>query len=304
VAKQAQRQLTKGLMEDSLRQRLATSLETGTKAERALATYMLANLNTLPFETAATLGAKVQVSEPSVGRFCRSLGYQHFKALKADLQGDIGERPWLIGDRLRSYRDRSRRGDELARGLEMEIAAIVSNYEMAQSKEWKRAVKRLAHIPQIFVAGFQTERGFAQNLVNQLHYLRPGVQLADLAGGNFSEVLLASPRSVNIIIIEARRYSRLARRLAAEAKANGITTTLITDTYCDWSHELVDEVFAVQTDLNQFWDSSAPMASLIALLINSIFNELGPSVEARMNEVSALYSRFTGIVGDSGGPLT
>jgi DNA-binding MurR/RpiR family transcriptional regulator len=291
-------------MQDSVRQRLTASLEAGTKAERALATYMLANLNTLPFETAATLGAKVKVSEPSVGRFCRSLGYRHFKALKADLQGDIGERPWLIGDRLRSYRDRSRRGDELARGLEMEIAAIVSNYELAQSKEWRRAVKRLAHIPQIFVAGFQTERGFAQNLVNQLHYLRPGVQLADLAGGNFSEVLLASPRSVNIIIIEARRYSRLARRLAAEAKAAGITTTLITDTYCDWSHELVDEVFAVQTDLNQFWDSSAPMASLIALLINSIFNELGPSVEARMNEVSALYSRFTGIVGDSGGPLT
>jgi DNA-binding MurR/RpiR family transcriptional regulator len=249
------------------------------------------------------LGAKVQVSEPSVGRFCRSLGYRHFKALKADLQGDIGERPWLIGDRLRNYRDRSRRGDELARGLEMEIAALVANYELAQSKEWKRAVKRLAQVPQIYVAGFQTERGLAHFLVNQLHYLRPGVHLADLAGGNFSEALLAPPRSVNLVLIEARRYSRLARRLAAEAKAAGITTTLITDTYCSWSHDLVDETFAVQTDLNQFWDSSAPMASLIGLLINSIFNELGPSVEARMNQVSALYSRFTGIVGDSGGPL-
>jgi DNA-binding MurR/RpiR family transcriptional regulator len=290
-------------MEDSLRHRLTASLETGTKAERSLAAYMLANLNTLPFETAATLGAKVKVSEPSVGRFCRALGYQHFKALKADLQGDMGERPWLIGDRLRSYRDRSRRGDELARGLEMEIAAIVSNYEMAQSKEWKRAVKRLAHIPQIFVAGFQTERGLAQFLVHQLQYLRAGVQLTDLSGGNFSDALLAAPRSTNLIIVEARRYSRLARRLATEARNVGIVTTLITDTYCDWSHDLADETFAVQTNLNQFWDSTAPMASLIALLINSIFNELGPSVEDRMNEVSALYSRFTGIVGDSGGPL-
>jgi DNA-binding MurR/RpiR family transcriptional regulator len=290
-------------MKDSVRQRLTASLEAGTKAERALATYMLANLNTLPFETAASLGAKVKVSEPSVGRFCRSLGYRHFKALKADLQGDIGERPWLIGDRLRAYRDRSRRGDELARGLEMEIAALVSNYELAQSKEWKRAVKRLAHVPQIFVAGFQTERGLAQFLVNQLQYLRAGVHQADLAGGNFSDALLTSPRSTNLIIVEARRYSRLARRLAAEARGVGIVTTLITDTYCDWSHDLVDETFAVQTNLNQFWDSTAPMASLIALLINSIFNELGPSVEARMNEVSALYSRFTGIVGDSGGPL-
>lgn len=291
-------------MRDSVRQRLTACLDGATKAERTIASYMLANLTSLPFETAATLAAKVGLSEPSVGRFCRSIGYKHFKALKADLQGDIGERPWLIGDRLKEYRQRSRNGDdELARGLEMEIAALVGNYELAQGKEWKRAVKRLARIPDIFVAGFQTERGLAQYLVNQLQYLRPGVHLADLAGGNFSEVLLGNPRKVNLIIIEARRYSRLARRLAVEAREAKVTTTLITDSYCDWGHDLVDETFVVQTDLNQFWDSTAPMASLIALLINSIFNELGPAVEARMNEISALYGRFTGIVGDSGGPL-
>jgi DNA-binding MurR/RpiR family transcriptional regulator len=282
---------------------LTACLEQATNAERLLATYMLANLTGLPFETAATLAAKVGVSEPSVGRFCRSIGYKHFKALKADLQGDIGERPWLIGDRLRDYRERSRKHDELARGLEMEIAALVGNYELAHTREWKRAVKRLAQVPQIFVAGFQTERGLAQYLVNQLQYLRAGVHLADLAGGNFAEVLLNNPRQVNLVIIEARRYSRLARRLAVEAREAKVATTLITDSYCDWGHDLVDEMFVVQTDLNQFWDSSAPMASLIALLINSIFNELGPAVETRMNGISALYSRFTGIVGDSGGPL-
>ena len=96
-------------MKESVRQRLTACLEQATKAERLLATYMLANLTGLPFETAATLAAKVGVSEPSVGRFCRSIGYKHFKALKADLQGDIGERPWLIGDRLRDYRERSRK---------------------------------------------------------------------------------------------------------------------------------------------------------------------------------------------------
>src|SRR5690349_6812528 len=130
-------------MKESVRQRMTACLEQATKAERVLATYMLANLNSLPFETAATLAAKVGVSEPSVGRFCRSVGYQHLKALKADLQGEFGERPWLIGDRLRDYRERSRRGDELAHGLELEIAALVSNYELAQTKGWKRAVKRL-----------------------------------------------------------------------------------------------------------------------------------------------------------------
>jgi DNA-binding MurR/RpiR family transcriptional regulator len=294
-----------GANRKSVRERLSACLERATKTEKAIASFMLANLNGLPFENAATLAEKVGVSEPSVGRFCRAIGYQHFKDLKADLKADIGERPWLIGDRLKDYRERSRKGDdELARGLEMEIAALVSNYELAHTKEWKRAVKRLARLPEIHVAGFQTERGLAQYLVNQLQYVRPGVHLLDLAGGNFSEILLADPKKVGLVLIEGRRYSRLAKLLATEAKRAGISTTLITDAYCDWGRDLVDEMFVVPTDINQFWDSTAPVASLMALLINSIFNELGPSVEARMNQVSALYSRFTGYVGEPSGPVS
>lgn len=291
-------------MRDSLRERLTACIERATKTEKALASFMLANLNGLPFETAATLAKKVGVSEPSVGRFCRMIGYRHFKELKDALKADIGERPWLIGDRLKDYRERSRRGDdELARGLELEIAALVSNYELAQTKEWKRAIKRLSHVPDIYVAGFQTERGLAQFLVNQLQYLRGGVHLLDLAGGNFSDVLLADPRKVSLVLIECRRYSRLARLLAANAHTAGIPTTLITDPMCDWGRDHVSEMFVVPTDINQFWDSTAPVASLIALMINSIFNELGPSVEKRMNKVAALYSQFTGYVGDNSGPV-
>ena len=165
----------------SVRERLNACLDGATKTEKAIASYMLANLGGLPFENAATLAEKVGVSEPSVGRFCRAIGYRHLKDLKADLKGDIGDKPWLIGDRLKDYRERSRKGDDtLARGLEMEIAALVSNYEVAHSKEFKRAVKRLARVPNIYVSGFQTERGLAQFLVNQLHYLRPGVSLLDV----------------------------------------------------------------------------------------------------------------------------
>ena len=128
------------------------------------------------------------------------------------------------------------------------------------------------------------------------------MNLVDLAAGNFSEVLLSDVKKSGLVLIEGRRYSRLAKLLATEAKRAGIPTTLITDAYCDWGRDLVDEMFVVPTDINQFWDSTAPVASLISLLINGIFNELGPAVETRMNEVSALYSRFTGYVGDTTGP--
>ena len=66
-----------------LRQVLSAHLDRATKAEKAIASYFLTNLQSLPFETAASLAHRIGVSEASIGRYCRTIGFQHFKALKA-----------------------------------------------------------------------------------------------------------------------------------------------------------------------------------------------------------------------------
>lgn len=286
-----------------LRQRLAHSASTGTPTERNIASYLLTNLQSLPFETAATIAARIDVSEASVGRFCRSIGYRSLKDLKGGLQADLGDRAWLIGDRLKDFHLRSQSGNgELARALEREMAALVTVYEMAATPAFDRAVHRLARRKAVFVAGFQTERGHAAELVHNLQYLRPGVQLADVAGGHFGEILLSPPDDATLVLIDGRRYSRLTRDLAAAARNAGIPVTLITDPYCDWAHETVSELFAVPTDLNHFWDTTSAMSSLIGLLVNGVFKELGAEVEARMARISAYYGDFIGHTGQSRKP--
>ncbi len=291
-------------MAGTVHERLKECLVTGSKADKALASYILAQLNTIPFETAASLGAKVSVSEPTVGRFCRTLGYKSFKDFKDALRGDIGDRPWLIADRLRDFQARMLTGgDQMAQGLQLEIAGLVAVYEQAQSEEWRRAVRRVAAASSVHVAGFQTERGIAQYFAHQLQYLRDRVHVLDLAGGNFSELLLTDTTDACLVMFEARRYSRMAPLLAREARAAGVPVILVTDAFCDWGRDLVDEMFVVSTEFNMFWDSTAHMANLVALLMNAIFIELGPGVEARMNRLSELYSGFTGYVGDPSGPV-
>ena len=284
-----------------LRQRLQERLANGSKADAALASYMLAQMSSVPFETAASVAEKVSVSEATVGRFCRSLGYKSLKGLKQHLRQDLGDQPWLISDRLREFLDRNLSGeDQLASSLQLEISGLVAIYELAHSEEWKRAVKRISTASAVFVTGFQTERGIAQYLANNLQYLRDGVQLVDLADGNFAQVLMTESPSPCLVLFEARRHSRMAQQLAQEAKDAGVATTLVTDAFCDWGHDLVDEMFVVSTEFSLFWDSTAQMASLSSLLVNNVFIELGQSVEERMNKVAALYNRFTGHVG--GGP--
>jgi DNA-binding MurR/RpiR family transcriptional regulator len=278
-----------------LRQRLAAAAEGGTPGERALAHYLLTNLSSLPFETAATVAAKVGVSEASVGRFCRTIGYRHLKDLKSSLQVDLGQKAWLIGDRLRDFHRRSRQGRlELSRALELEIAALVAVYELAATPAFEAAVQRLSHRRMVWVAGFQTERGHAAELVHNLQYLRAGVHLADVAGGHFAEVLLSNPEETTLVLVDGRRYSRLTRDLALAARDEGIPVTLITDPYCDWAPGAVTELFAVPTELNHFWDTTSAMSSLIGLMVNGVFRELGAEVEDRMARVSALYGDFIG----------
>ena len=287
-------------MQGLVRKRLHDSLKKATKAEKAITNYMLNGLTDLPFQTAAEVAKKVGVSELTVGRFCRSLGYDRYKDLIAELRYDIGSHPWLIGDRLLAFRERNLEQQvSLARSLELEIAALVKVYEIPSTGEWKTCIKRLAKSKRIFVAGFQTERGLASYFAHQLQYLRDRVQILDLSSGNFAEMLLGDNKQTALVIFEARRYSRLALHLAKRASEIGIPVTLITDLFCDWGRDHASEVFAVQTEANLFFESTAPMASLVNLMINATFNEIGSAAVPRVEAVSKLYSEFTGHVGSA-----
>jgi DNA-binding MurR/RpiR family transcriptional regulator len=277
----------------SLKQRLERSQASGSASSRAIASYMLANRNELAFSNAQEIAHKVGVSESTVGRFCRGLGYPHLKALKEDLRDDLGDSPWLIGDRLQAFRG-SAAGAVQGSGLEREIAALVRVHEHQQSPHWQALCQRLAQSPRVFAAGFQTERGIAMSFVHLLQYLRDGVQLVDGAAGHYAEVLLSPPADTCLVVFEARRYSQHALQLCQKAQASGIAVTLITDDYCDWAEQHADVVLRVPTDFNLFWQSTAAMLSLVHLLINDVFRLLGPQVDARLESVARLHNTFVG----------
>ncbi len=167
----------------SVRLTLTDALKDASASGQAIARFMLANISALPFETSRSVADKVGVSELSVGRFCRSIGYKGFKDLKERLKDDISDSPWLLGDRLKDLQFKSLdKTDELSRSLELEIAAIVRVYEFVHSEAWNRAAERLARARRIFVVGFQTERGLAEAFAHGLRYLRDGVQVVDAEG--------------------------------------------------------------------------------------------------------------------------
>lgn len=281
-----------------LHARLRGILGAGTPVERAIAAYLLGHIADLPFQTAASLAAQIKVSEVSIGRLARTLGYRNLKEMKEAVKPEtgmqallaMGDSPWLKGtalaERLASHEDRT--------SLEREIHAVMRNHETAAGPDFARAARRLAHAGQVHVAGFQTERGMAQYMAHHLTYLRPGVSAVGLDSGHFAEIFVDDPADSTLVLIEIRRYSQLAHRLACKAQEAGIPVTVITDPYCGWAPAIASEVLRVETDFDHFWDASGQIAGLINLLVNRVFHELGPGVEPRLNAIAANYAEFVG----------
>lgn len=277
-------------------QRIEGELDRYTGAERAIASYMLSHRNLLAFETAASLADKVGVSAVTVGRFCRMLGYKHYKALKNELKQSQGEMPWLVGPQLTQFVSRSESSEELRASLQHEIAALAEVYALADTPQWQEVVTLLAESETVHVAGFQTERGFGVLMTTLLQYVRGGVHLVDAASGSYGDVF-AEDRRGCLVLFDMRRYSRQTYLLAQHAHAEGIPVIFITDKFCNWASRYTPHVLALPTESGLFWSSSVAMACAVNLLVNQVVVQLGAKVEPRLERLSALHQTFTGHVG-------
>jgi len=272
--------------------RIADQFARMTPSESRIASYMLANLHLLPFENAAAIASKTGVSAMTVGRFLRSIGYGGIAELKTELRDAALASGLKISGRLDRIRASSGTGADLRQNLQMEVNALVGVYEQVGTPVWNDAVERLARADEVHIAGFQTLAGMACDFAARLQYLRPGVHALDGRDGTFAAVFAGRARKPCVVLLEMRRYTRWSRVLARTARERGIDLIIICDRHCHWSRDHTALVFTVDTGSNLFWDSQAPLVSLVNLLLDHVVRRLQDAVDARLEDMAALQDRF------------
>ncbi|WP_447953216.1 MurR/RpiR family transcriptional regulator [Sphingopyxis chilensis] len=281
-----------------LLQRLQAELETYSTADRAIASYILAHYPTLAFETAMTLAAKVGVSEITIGRFTRKLGYRNFKTMKNELRDGSEEGfPWLVGEQLQHFVDTPGLPDDVEGSMQREMKSLLAVYLLAETPQWTAAADLLAKSKTVQIAGFQTERGIAMLLANHLQFMRDGVRLVDLAAGNYADVFATDDEDRCLVVIDIRRYSRQSYLIAEYASQQGIPLIVLTDLFCDWAPRFTPHVLAVPTQSGMFWSSPVALVCAVNLMVNSVIKRIGTKVEARLETLTRLHQSFTGYAG-------
>ncbi len=271
---------------DTLQDRLSRKYPDLTRAEKTIANYMLTHFERLAFETAASIAENVGVSQMTVGRFLRTIGYNGLPELKTDLLNEIKAAPVLVSDRL----DRQR-GDAWD-NFDMDVAGLQSAYDLRGTPVWGAAIDAICTAAKVHVAGFQTISGIASSFATRLAYLRDETHIEDGTDGIFGEIFGSPKANRCIVLFEMRRYTRMSHTLAAAAAEAGIPLVVICDTHCYWARDYTNLVLPLHTESRLFWDSHVPFSCLSTLLLDDVITHLGSAVSARLGHMRQLQDRF------------
>ncbi len=266
-----------------------------TASERAVATYFRDNLPFVPFETGASLAAKIGVSEMTVIRFTRSLGYANLRELKHSLRAGLAEYDQALDDVLERFQVRRDGLEDLRESLELELRAVIKAYELTATERWQQIVRLLAERRHVHVVGYQASKGIALDFASRLKYARGGVFFVEDTEGVHVGVLEADPDDACLVLVDTVAYARKGILLARKARELGIPVVIVTDRFTHLAYEITDLVLQGYTHIKTFWDSTSSLTTIANLLINSVAAQLGAKAEERyrfMTELGTYFQEF------------
>jgi DNA-binding MurR/RpiR family transcriptional regulator len=276
---------------NSFLQLLEQQFSSLTPTGKRIASYLLGNPEQLPFESADSIAQQASTTGISVGRFLRSLGYKNIDEVKQSLRGDTPA-SWLITDRIAAFRLESNQDDALERSMNRELEAIQYAYSLARSDAFANVVQRIHEADAVFILGIQSTRGILTAFHSHLEYIRPKVYYVDGLSGIYAETLNSGFANPYAIISDFRAYSSVTQTFCDAAADNDLPLALITDLQCPWARDYALDLLQLKTDVGQFWDSPAPLACLLNLIVSAVAEKYGDGLDERLAKNRQLQKAF------------
>lgn len=268
-------------MRERIRQKSARMSE----VQKKLATAVLNALDEVAFMTASQLAKVAGVSEASVVRFVRLLGFERYQDFRTDLSH-------TLIDRL-STTERSKDIDTLnPKGfydsiLEREIEALRSVREDFDEKKLEEMGALLASAPAVYVCSARSSFTVGYYLSFHLSWFLPRVR--SLERGNAYEELAMAPQGSVVVGISFPRYTKWTVDMLHFAHDQGLIVAALT---CDMGSPLAEYAACALTmpyRLVSFIDSLVVPLSVVNCLILSAFRAKGREGQECLEKLEAVW---------------
>ena len=283
-----------GTIDDLVKKIQSMSL---TRTDAEIADYMLEHFNTIGFQTSTTLAESIGVSDTSVIRFIRKLGFKGYSDFRNEMNARAARQ---IGQSENGLSP----GQKYVRSLEQlnpshlihdvsqyTVNNLQRSYSQLDQATVDQVVDILVNSDRKYIAGFRGTACCAQYMASKLLFLTPHVVPILHADATAVESVLDITEKDCLFLYSFPRYSEINRILMDIARESGAKIILMTDRRTCPLANKADVVVVAQVGGLGFTNSYVAPLSLSEVILLAVSGRQDVTRSERFNRIDEVIER-------------
>ena len=240
------------------------------RAQRKLLEFILAHEEESVFLRIGDLARRGVVSQATVTRLSRALGFKGFPEFQKELQRHFRNKLTTTSRLQKTVKEAGSERDVLTKVLQTDMENIARTLQETHLPEFRRFVKCLASADRVVIVGLRSIHSLAVFMAVALEFLQKEVWLVQPGIGDMWDRMAGLKKRDVVLGISFPRYTRETVELLHWAKTRGVTTLAITDSPISPLAQHADYVLTARYQTDSFIESFTAPLSLINALVTAL----------------------------------
>lgn len=244
-----------------------------TKTQEKIANYFLKNQERVGNLSSQEVAQEIGVSDASIIRFSRVIGYSGYADLKDHIYGMLVENAFSglsLSERMDQNAGRYSNTDTAKRFVEIAHQNVDKVFRYNQMEQVEELADRIISADRRYIVGLRGCRGLALNCSRILAFMLPSVScITDGECASISMLQDLTDKDVMILYVFSRYYKVDVSYLEI-ARGRGTYIAIVTDEAAGALSSYADRVFTVPTENMSFFHSTIGATLFSDLLLNLV----------------------------------
>ncbi|MBR3791571.1 MAG: MurR/RpiR family transcriptional regulator [Clostridia bacterium] len=271
---------------------LKDNLNTFSKRQILIATYILENYDKAAYMTAAVLSETIGVSESTVVRFASEIGFDGYPQMQKRLR----QLTVTQSNSLKRMEIASRHLDDeniLSSVLKSDVRMIEHTLEEIDKQQFDSAVNAILNAKNIYITGIRSAASLASFTDFYFRLMFDNTKLISSADASdmFEQAMHINENDV-IIGMSFPRYSKNIIKLLEYASKRGATVIGITDSQTSPIVRIADYSLTAKSDINSFVDSLVAPFSVVNALIAALGMKQSEYIKKNFEDLENIWEEY------------
>lgn len=260
---------------------------------KRIADFIISNIHEVVFYSIIEMAKASGISESTIVRFTRKIGYKGFPEFKQELVNYYKEYMKIDGKIRHSISELPKHKVTYEELTRKEITYLESSIRSIDQETFHNAIQAICTAQMMYLFGNDLNISLANDLCFRLSRFKLRATSASLSGHSIFEKLLLISQKDLAIIFDFYKPSVDFRRLMDILKEKEVPVILITDTLVPPMVQSAQIVLCAERgSLDQVSSQIVPVAISNALVMG-VANELGEKAAQALRELSELHENYT-----------